>query len=61
MIQEYNLGSDQILVELPGVDDPGRVKDVIQSTARLEIHAVLGGPYTSEQDALQQLGGSGAD
>jgi preprotein translocase subunit SecD len=58
VIQEYNLGSDQILVELPGVDDPGRVKDVIQSTARLEIHAVLGGPYTSEQDALQQLGGN---
>ncbi len=58
IIQEYNLGSNQILVELPGVDDLGRVKDVIQSTARLEIHAVLGGPYTSEQDALQQLGGS---
>ena len=58
VIQEYNLGSNQILVELPGVDDLGRVKDVIQSTARLEIHAVLGGPYTSEQDALQQLGGS---
>jgi preprotein translocase subunit SecD len=58
VIQEYNLGSDQILVELPGVDDPARVKDVIQSTARLEIHAVLGGPYTSEQEALQQLGGS---
>jgi len=58
VIQEYNLGSNQILVELPGVDDLGRVKDVIQSTARLEIHAVLGGPYTSEQDALQQLGGA---
>ncbi|MBV8674105.1 MAG: protein translocase subunit SecD [Acidobacteriaceae bacterium] len=58
VIQEYNLGSNQILVELPGVDDLGRVKDVIQSTARLEIHAVLGGPYTSEQEAIQQLGGS---
>jgi preprotein translocase subunit SecD len=58
VIQEYNLGSDQILVELPGIDDPARVRDVIQSTARLEIHAVLGGPYTSQQDALQQLGGS---
>jgi preprotein translocase subunit SecD len=59
VIQEYNLGSDQILVELPGVDDPARVKDVIQSTARLEIHLVQGsGPYTSQQEALQQLGGS---
>jgi preprotein translocase subunit SecD len=33
VIQEYNLGSNQILVELPGVDDPARVKDVIQCRA----------------------------
>ncbi len=44
VIQEYNLGSNQILVELPGVDDLARVHDIIQSTARLEIHAVEGGP-----------------
>ena len=58
VIQEYNLGSDQILVELPGVDDPARVKDVIQSTARLELHLVQGGPWPDEQAALQALGGS---
>ncbi len=58
VVQEYNLGSDQILVELPGIDDFSRVRSVIQSTARLELHLVLGGPYTSEQDALNQLGGS---
>jgi preprotein translocase subunit SecD len=58
VVQEYNLGSYQILVELPGIDDFNRVKDVIQSTARLEIHLVQGGPYTSEQDAMQQLGGN---
>jgi preprotein translocase subunit SecD len=57
-IQEYNLGSDQILVELPGVDDPARVKDVIQSTARLEIHLVTGGPWPDEQTALQAIGGA---
>ena len=51
VIQKYGLGEDQILVELPGVSDPDRVRDVIQSTARLEIHEVEGGPYTSEQDA----------
>jgi preprotein translocase subunit SecD len=56
VIQEYNLGSNQILVELPGVDDPARVKDVIQSTARLEIHEVQGGPWPDEQAALQALG-----
>ena len=58
IVQEYNLGSYQILVELPGIDDFNRVKDVIQSTARLELHLVLGGPYTSEADATQQLGGT---
>jgi preprotein translocase subunit SecD len=58
VIQEYGLGANQILVELPGVDDPARVKDIIQSTARLEIHEVIGGPYANDQDALQALGGS---
>lgn len=58
IIAPYNLGTDQILVELPGVDDIARVKDVIQSTARLEIHEVQGGPWPDEQAALQALGGS---
>ena len=50
-------GQYQILVQLPGVDDPGRVKDIIQSTAMLEIKQSLGGPYPSEQAALQDKGG----
>ncbi len=58
IIQEYNVGSNQILVELPGIDDPGRVKDVIQSTARLEIHLVEGGPFATEDEARQSLGGT---
>ncbi len=45
VIQKYGLGENQILVELPGVDDPARVEEIIQSTAKLEIHAVAGGPY----------------
>src|ERR1700722_17685620 len=56
-IQEHSLGQYQILVQLPGVDDPGRVKDIMQSTAMLEIKQVLGGPYSSEQAALQDKGG----
>ncbi len=56
-IQEHGLGQYQILVQLPGVDDPGRVKDIMQSTAMLEIKEVLGGPYSSEQQALQEKGG----
>ena len=56
-IQEHGLGQYQILVQLPGVDDPGRVKDIMQSTAMLEIKQVLGGPYPSEQAMLQEKGG----
>jgi preprotein translocase subunit SecD len=56
-IQEHGLGQYQILVQLPGVDDPGRVKDIMQSTAMLEIKQQLGGPYPSEQAALQDKGG----
>jgi preprotein translocase subunit SecD len=58
VIQEYNLGANQILVELPGISDLDRVKNIIQSTARLEIHPVAGGPFPSEQAALQSVGGT---
>ena len=59
VIQEYNLGQNQILVELPGISDLDKVKSIIQSTARLEIHPVVGAqPFQSEQAALQSLGGT---
>jgi preprotein translocase subunit SecD len=57
IIEEHGLGQYQILVQLPGVDDPARVKEIMQSTAMLEIRQSMGGPYSSEQDALQQHGG----
>ena len=56
-IQEHGLGQYQILVQLPGIDDPERVKDIMQSTAMLEIKQSLGGPYPSDQAALQDKGG----
>jgi len=56
-IQEHGLGKYQILVQLPGVDDPARVKEIMQNTAMLEIKQVLGGPYSSQQAALQDKGG----
>jgi preprotein translocase subunit SecD len=57
-IQEHGGGGQyQILVQLPGVDDPGRVKDIMQSTAMLEIKQVMGGPYPSEDAARQDKGG----
>jgi preprotein translocase subunit SecD len=56
-IEEHGLGDYQILVQLPGVDDPARVKDIMQSTAMLEIKQVKSGPFASEQAALQQSNG----
>jgi len=59
VIQRNGMGNDQILVQLPGVDDPGRVKEIIQSTARLELHQGFGsqGGYDNEQQAIQSPGG----
>jgi preprotein translocase subunit SecD len=56
VIQEHGLGENQILVQLPGVDDPTRVKDIIQSTAMLEIKQSFGGPFPTEQEAAQNAG-----
>jgi len=58
VIQKYGLGENQILVELPGIDNSAEVEEVIQSTAKLSIHAVTGGPYESNQAALQANGGT---
>ena len=57
VIQEHGLGDYQILVQLPGVDDPARVKEIMQSTAMLEIRQAVGGPFPSEQAAMQANGG----
>jgi len=57
VIQENGLGKYQILVQLPGVDDPARVKEIIKSTAMLEIKQSLAGPFPSREAALQEKGG----
>jgi preprotein translocase subunit SecD len=57
VIEEHGLGQYQILVQLPGVDDPDRVKGILQSTGMLEIKQSLGGPYPSQEAALQDHGG----
>ncbi|HEY4764852.1 MAG TPA: protein translocase subunit SecD [Candidatus Sulfotelmatobacter sp.] len=56
-IEPHGMGQYQILVQLPGIDDSGRVKDIMQSTAMLEIKQMTDGPYPSEQAALQAKGG----
>ncbi len=47
----------EIIVQMPGVDDPGRVKDIIKTAAVLEISAVKDGPFPSMDQALAKMGG----
>jgi len=58
-VQQYGqAGTDyEILVELPGVDDPARVREIMQTTAQLEIDDVKEGPFQSRDAALAQKGG----
>jgi preprotein translocase subunit SecD len=58
LIEEYSLGANQILVELPGVSDLDQVKSIIKATARLEIHPVEGGPFPDEQTAMSSVNGA---
>ncbi len=56
--QEGSAEADsRIVVQLPGVDDPGRVKDIIGTAAVLEIVEVKDGPFASEDDARAKHGG----
>jgi len=47
----------ELLVELPNVDDPGRVKALLSEQATLELYEVKDGPYSSREEALAQHGG----
>jgi preprotein translocase subunit SecD len=40
------------------VENESDIEKIIQGTNRLEIHAVVGGPYKDEQEAAASLGGS---
>ena len=59
-IQIYGSGDvqDQIIVELPGVEDFDRVLNLIKSTAMLElkiVHPTDGGPFATRELALQNF------
>ncbi|HYL92732.1 MAG TPA: protein translocase subunit SecD, partial [Alphaproteobacteria bacterium] len=58
-IQRQGMGTNQILVQLPGVDDPAYVKEIIKSTARLEMRQVFYSPegFPDEQSALAMNAG----
>ena len=48
--------SDQILVMLPGVTEIDRAKEIIRSTAQLELKQVEQGPFPDEAAARQAFG-----
>ena len=50
-------GGDQILVELPGVEDVAGAKEIIRSTGLLELKLVVEGPAPSEELLLQPRNG----
>jgi preprotein translocase subunit SecD len=47
----------EILVQLPGVDDPARIKQLIQTAAVLELYEVKDGPFSSQEEAMSKHGG----
>jgi preprotein translocase subunit SecD len=47
----------EILVQLPGVDDPARVKQLLKTQAVLELREVKGGPFPTDADARASKGG----
>src|ERR1700689_1366852 len=47
----------ELLIQLPGVDDPAHVKQLLQTQAQLEWDQVQDGPFTSREEALSKKGG----
>ena len=58
-VQQYGKAGSkfEVLVQLPGVDDPARAKELIGTAAVLEICDVKEGPFPSKEGALAQKGG----
>ena len=46
---------DRIVIQLPGVDDPARVKDIIKTTAQLQFRLVEGTRGSSAQQVFDAL------
>ena len=56
-IARHGTQGDQILVQLPGVTDVARAKEIIRSTAFLELKIVEAGPAVSRESLLQPYKG----
>jgi preprotein translocase subunit SecD len=58
MIQRQGMAGERIVVELPGIEDPERVKSIIKTTAILEWKLVRAGPAADEATLLTSFGGT---
>ena len=57
IVAPHGVGGDQILVQLPGVSDVARAKELIRSTALLELKLVEEGPAPSRESLLSARNG----
>jgi preprotein translocase subunit SecD len=53
IVTPYGTAGDQIIVQLPGVTDVARAKELIRSTALLELKIVEAGPAPTRESLLQ--------
>jgi preprotein translocase subunit SecD len=53
--------NDQILVQLPGISDVSRAKEIISTTARLDLKLVEAGPVSAKEQLLQAYSGKVPD
>jgi preprotein translocase subunit SecD len=58
IVARTGAAGDQIMVQLPGVANPQRAKDIIRSTALLELKLVEDGPAGTKEQLLQSRGGT---
>jgi len=57
IVAPYGSAGNQILVELPGVSDVNRAKEIIRNTALLELKLVVEGPSPSREALLASRNG----
>jgi preprotein translocase subunit SecD len=56
-VQPYGSRGNELLVQLPGVNDPARIRNLLQSRAVLEWYSVEGGPFANRTEAMAQYSG----
>jgi len=60
-ISRYGQSNDEILVQLPGISDVARAKEIISNTAILELKIVEAGSAATQEALLQNYGGKVPD